>query len=66
MAGPKEEYLPDAATLLVSRQGGPLKIEGVRNPSDPDDALYEGGALLPGPGAILTGPTFEDWLDGAP
>lgn len=65
VAGPREEYLPDAATLLASRQGGPLKIEGVSNPADPEDALYESGALLPGPGAILTGPTFEDWLDGA-
>lgn len=65
VAGPKEERLVDAATLLASRQGGPLKIEAVRNPGDPDGALYENGALLPGPGAVLTGPTFEAWLDGA-
>ena len=65
VAGPKEERLVDAATLLASREGDPLKIEAVHNPADPDDALYESGALLPGPGAILTGPTFEDWLDGA-
>jgi uncharacterized protein YbjT (DUF2867 family) len=25
--------------------------------------VYESGALLPGPGAILAGPTFEEWLD---
>ena len=25
--------------------------------------LYETGALLPGPDAILAGPTFEDWLE---
>jgi hypothetical protein len=24
--------------------------------------LYESGALLPGPGATLAGPTFEEWL----
>jgi hypothetical protein len=34
----------------------------VSNPDDPDDALYESGALLPGPHAILAGPTFEEWL----
>ena len=27
--------------------------------------LYESGALLPGPDAILAGPTFEQWLDSA-
>ena len=27
------------------------------------DDFYESGALLPGPGAILSGPTFEKWLD---
>jgi hypothetical protein len=40
-----------------------LKIEGVSDSADPDGALYESGALLPGPGAILAGPTFEEWLD---
>ena len=39
-----------------------LRIEGVSNPDDPDGALYESGALLPGPDAILAGPTFEEWL----
>ena len=27
--------------------------------------LYESGAVLPGPGAILTGPTFAEWLEAA-
>ena len=31
--------------------------------SDPDRELYESGALLPGPEATLSGPTFEEWLD---
>ena len=26
-------------------------------------ALYENGALLPGPHATLAGPTFEEWID---
>src|SRR2546430_16126811 len=37
-----------------------LRIEVVSNPDDPDTVLYESGALLPGPHAILAGPTFEE------
>ena len=51
------------ATLLASRRGLPLKVEGVSDPADPDRELNENGALLPGPDAILAGPTFEEWLD---
>jgi hypothetical protein len=51
------------ATLLASRRGHPSKIEGVSDPADPDHELNENGCLLPGPGAILAGPTFEEWLD---
>jgi len=63
IAGPREESLVDIATLLVARRGDPVKIEGVSNPADPDHDLYEAGGLLPGPDAILAGPTFEEWLD---
>jgi uncharacterized protein YbjT (DUF2867 family) len=63
IAGPQEESLVRMATLLASRRGHPLKIEGVTDAADPDHRLYESGALLPGPGAVLAGPTFEDWLD---
>jgi uncharacterized protein YbjT (DUF2867 family) len=63
IAGPREEYLPDAAALLAARRGDVVKIEAVSNPADPDDALNPGGALLPGPNATLAGPTFEEWLD---
>jgi uncharacterized protein YbjT (DUF2867 family) len=63
VAGPREEHLPDAATLLVARRGLQLKIEGVSDPGDPDSVLYESGALLPGPDALLGGPMFEEWLD---
>ena len=62
IAGPRAENLVDAATLLVARRGDRLRIEGVSNPADPDSALYESGAALPGPNAILAGPTFEQWL----
>ena len=63
IAGPREENLVDMAKLLVARRGDPVRIEGVTNPADPDHALYETGALLPGPHATLAGPTFEEWLD---
>jgi len=63
IAGPREEYLPDAAALLAARRGDVVKIEAASNPADPDDALNSSGALLPGPDATLAGPTFEEWLD---
>ena len=50
------------AMLLAATRGNPARIEGVSDPADPDRDLYENGALLPGPGAILAGPTFEEWL----
>jgi hypothetical protein len=62
IAGPKAENLVDVAARLAARRGGSLRIEGVSDPSDPDRALYESGALLPGPNATLAGPTFEQWL----
>ena len=51
-----------------SRRGNGPRIEEV---SDPVDGFAnESGGLLPGPGATLGGPTFEEWLDsggrGAP
>lgn len=65
IAGPREESLVEMATLLVTRRGDPVRIEGISNPDDPDRDLNENGALLPGPDATLAGPTFEDWLDSA-
>ncbi len=64
IAGPREENLVEAARLLAAHRGEQVRIEGVSNPNDPDGALYESGALLPGPDAILAGPTFEQWLRG--
>ena len=59
----REESMVAMATLLAGRTGEPLKIEGVDNTADPDHELYTTDPL-PGPGAILAGPTFEEWLDG--
>jgi uncharacterized protein YbjT (DUF2867 family) len=63
VAGPREESLVEMAELLVTRRGLPVRIEGVSDPADPNRELNEGGGLLPGPGAILAGPTFQEWLD---
>ena len=62
IAGPREEQLVEMARLLVARRGGP-RIEAVDDPVD--QAGYDAGVALPGPGATLAGPTFEEWLNAA-
>jgi uncharacterized protein YbjT (DUF2867 family) len=64
IAGPREENLLQAAQLVAEHRGVTLPIEAGSNPDDPDNDLYEAGALLPGQDAILAGPTFEEWLRG--
>ena len=63
IAGPREEDLAQLATMLVARRRTPVKVLLVRNPADPDADMQATGGLLPGPGAWLAGPTFEEWLD---
>jgi uncharacterized protein YbjT (DUF2867 family) len=65
VAGPREENFADLAVRLAARWGDPVKIEAVSDPADPDTELIESGALLPGPGAIIAGPTFDEWLTTA-
>ena len=65
IAGPRPESMAEAAKRLAARRGDGLRIEGVSDPADPDRAAYEAGAQLPGPNAILGGPTFEAWLVAA-
>jgi uncharacterized protein YbjT (DUF2867 family) len=62
IAGPRPEDLVELAARLVARRGEKVRVEGVSNPADPDQRLYEEGALLPGPRATLAGPTFGEWL----
>jgi uncharacterized protein YbjT (DUF2867 family) len=62
VAGPREESMAEIATRFAERRGHPAKVEAVTDLSDPDHELNENGALLPGPDAILAGPTFEEWL----
>jgi uncharacterized protein YbjT (DUF2867 family) len=67
VAGPRVEDLVSMAELYVARRNDPVRIVGVTNTDDSDPALFESGvesgALLPGPRSIITGPTFEQWLD---
>jgi uncharacterized protein YbjT (DUF2867 family) len=63
VAGPREESLVEMARLLVARRGERVRIEGVSDPNAGE--AYETGGLLPGPDAILAGPTFEQWLDAS-
>ena len=61
IAGPRAQDVIEMAGLLLASRGDQVQIEGVSDPADPDD-LYEKGGLLPGPDAVLAGPTFEEWL----
>jgi hypothetical protein len=37
-----------------------IRVQAISHPSDGPN--YEGGGMLPGPGALLAGPTFDEWL----
>lgn len=62
IAGPREEQLVEMATRLAAHRGDPVRVRGVEDPNDPNRDLVRAGALLPGPDATLTGPTFAEWL----
>jgi uncharacterized protein YbjT (DUF2867 family) len=62
IAGPREERLVEMARLVAIRRGDPTRVEEMSDPENPDSDVYENGGLLPGPGATLAGPTFEEWL----
>jgi uncharacterized protein YbjT (DUF2867 family) len=58
IGGPRPERLVDMARLLETR------VEELPvGRDDPDSVLAAEGGLLPGPGAIIAGPTFEEWLE---
>lgn len=64
VAGPRVENLVDLGTLVLAHRGDPARAEGVSDPGDPDGVLYEAGRVLPGPDAVVAGPSFADWLEG--
>ncbi|WP_054815685.1 SDR family oxidoreductase [Nocardia arizonensis] len=63
IAGPQPLELAAAAAELAARRGAPAHVTEVADPDDPEAKLRAEGALLPGPDAILAGPTFAEWLD---
>jgi uncharacterized protein YbjT (DUF2867 family) len=63
IAGPRTDNLVDLVSMLASKRGDPMKVEGVSDPSNPDTALYESDEVLAGPDAIIAGPSFAEWLD---
>lgn len=63
IAGPGEIRLVDAVAMVAARRGTPARVTETADVDDPDHLRLAGGALLPGPDAILAGPTFAEWLD---
>ena len=58
LAGPEREDLVDQVRRLVERGAHDVRVEAVAAP-----ASLAGGAMLPGPGALLRGPSWEEWLE---
>lgn len=61
LAGPRQEHIVDLARRLVARRSQGLTViaRGVPDP-------MSNGALLPGPDAVIAGPTFDQWLATQP
>jgi uncharacterized protein YbjT (DUF2867 family) len=62
VAGPREENLAGLGEQLAAHRGDELRVREVSDPADPATAGFADGGLLPGPDALLAGPTFEEWL----
>ena len=65
IAGPRPETLVEMARLLVERRGDGIRVEELTDFDDPDTDLFATDGLLPGPHALLAGPTFKERLDSA-
>ena len=57
IAGPRTEQIAELARKVVARRGEDLTVVA-REAFEP----IKNGALLPGPGAVIAGPTFDEWL----
>jgi hypothetical protein len=51
--------------MLAAHRGDAARVEVESQSANPDAELWASGGLLPGPDAILAGPTFVQWLDAA-
>lgn len=58
LAGPSRENLVEQVRRLVARRGDDVKVEAVEGP-----ASMMGGSMLPGKGALVRGPGWEEWLE---
>lgn len=58
LAGPQEERLVEQVRTLVERSGSDVRVEAVDAPPS-----MAGGSMLPGPGALLRGPSWAEWLE---
>ncbi|HKD97026.1 MAG TPA: hypothetical protein VKB69_05415 [Micromonosporaceae bacterium] len=61
VAGPRAEQLAAMSTAFARRQR-----DDVRVIAGPAGEAVRDGILLPGPGAVLVGPTFDEWLAAQP
>jgi uncharacterized protein YbjT (DUF2867 family) len=57
LAGPRVEQLVDQVRRLIERRGENLTVNAVPGP-----ASMAGGSMLPGPNALVRGPSWEEWL----
>ena len=64
VAGPRAERLAELAKLLTAHRGESLQVVET-NEFFPEGDVYDSDAPLPGPGAKLVGPTYEEWLKAA-
>jgi uncharacterized protein YbjT (DUF2867 family) len=64
VAGPRPERLVELAKLLVAQRGESLRVAETTE-FFPEGDVYDSDAPLPGPGAKLVGPTYEEWLKAA-
>jgi uncharacterized protein YbjT (DUF2867 family) len=63
LGGPEVADTVDLARRLVARLGWPVRVLPVPSAGAGSRAMRS-GALLPGEGARLEGPTFDEWLGG--
>lgn len=61
LAGPQEERLPGMARRARAARGAGRPVVPLRLPGAAGRQVRAGG-LLPGAGATITGPTYDEWL----
>ncbi len=61
LAGPEREHIVELARRILARRGENLSVIAREVPEP-----MKNGALLPGPDALIAGPTFDEWLSRQP